>query len=76
MEPFPNAVPEGDIGYKHMIRSLAFLQVSHRMRRFVPQMFWTGVSIAFYSSALTPMIIDTISTTNMDPNADETDYKL
>jgi len=33
---------------------------SHRMRRFAPQLFWTGISIAFYSGALIPMITDTI----------------
>lgn len=31
------------------------------MRRFAPQMFWTGVSIAFYSGALIPMITNTIT---------------
>ena len=29
-------------------------------------MFWTGISIAFYSSALTPMITDTMA--NSDSN--------
>ena len=34
--------------------------ISKRMRKLLPQLFWTGISIAFYSSALTPMITDTI----------------
>jgi hypothetical protein len=44
--------------------------LSYRMRRLLPQLFWTGISIAFYSSALTPMITDTISL------GDDSDYKL
>eukprot|EP00347_Sterkiella_histriomuscorum_P010332 403376713 len=42
------------------IKSLAFMCMSKRMRRLIPQLFWTGISIAYYSSALTPMITDTM----------------
>ena len=53
------------------LRSLLFMGLSHRMRLLLPQLFWTGISIAFYSSALTPMITDTISSLG-----DDSDYKL
>ncbi|CDW84340.1 major facilitator superfamily protein [Stylonychia lemnae] len=45
---------------KEEIISLCVMLFSARMRRLVPQLFWTGISIAFYSSALTPMITETI----------------
>ena len=48
--------------------------LSHRMRRFLPQLFWTGVSIAFYSGALTPMIIDTVNL--VGSGDDMEDYRL
>jgi hypothetical protein len=40
------------------------------MRKFAPQLFWTGVSIAFYSGALIPMITNTIT------GSDDKDIKL
>ena len=43
------------------IRSLAFLTCSTRMRRLFPQLFWTGISIAFYASCLTPMLSRTLT---------------
>jgi hypothetical protein len=52
--------------------NLARFACSKRMRRFIPQLAWTGVSIAFYSGSLTPMLTDTIKTVSED----DTDLKL
>jgi predicted MFS family arabinose efflux permease len=43
------------------MKSICRMTVSPRMRRLVPQLFWTGISIAYYSSCLVPMITDTIA---------------
>ena len=54
------------------IMSLTRLACSKRMRRFIPQLAWTGVSIAFYSGALTPMLTDAIKSVSND----DSDLKL
>lgn len=43
------------------MKSIIKMGKSKRMRRLMPQLLWTGISIAYYSSCLVPMITDTIS---------------
>ncbi len=46
---------------KEDVKSIVRMGRSKRMRRLLPQQLWTGISIAYYSSCLVPMITDTIS---------------
>jgi len=42
------------------VREVARLIVSKRMRWLLPQVFWTGISLALYTGILVPMITATI----------------
>jgi hypothetical protein len=42
------------------VREVVALGVSHRMRRLLPQILWTGISLAVLTSLLVPIIVDTL----------------
>jgi hypothetical protein len=47
------------------IRSIFRMMTSKRMMWALPEIAWTGISLAVYTGLLVPMIVDTI------PNEDE-----
>lgn len=47
-------------GFVEDIKNVLRLLVSKRMRPLVPQLCWTGVSIAVYTGILLPVITDTL----------------
>ena len=51
---------ESKHSFKDDIMSVIDLLRDRRMRRLLPQLCWTGISIAVYTGLLVPTIVDTI----------------
>jgi len=56
---------EKEIGFWGLVKSTLRYMKMKRMMFINPQLFWTGVSIAFWSGILTPIIILQLAGTEM-----------
>jgi hypothetical protein len=49
---------------KNDMKAIFYLMTSERMRWVLPEIAWTGISLAVYTGLLVPMIVDTIPNDN------------